>query len=160
MDFGSGTVETRSFPLETGLSFNVAAKKVAFDWRGRIPEAWVFPVYSSSLDKSLPVDVSGSGDITVGGQHFPDQLIPAVAIADVTGDTLVIQQLHHQVHQRRHRIQLQAPPQTPLQRRHLTAAAETMGMAAQAMEMVTETIPRPRPLQSRLQRQVQRPLQV
>src|SRR6476646_1575056 len=88
MDFGSGTVETRSFPLETGLSFETIAKKVTFDWRGRIPAAWVFQVFSSSLSKSLPVDVSGSGDITVGEQHFPDQLIPAVAIADVTGDTL------------------------------------------------------------------------
>jgi type II secretory pathway pseudopilin PulG len=88
MDFGSGTVETRSFPLETGLSFNTAAKKVAFDWRGRIPAAWVFQVFSTQLAKSLPVDVSGSGDITVGEQHFPDQLIPAVAIAEVTGDTI------------------------------------------------------------------------
>jgi type II secretory pathway pseudopilin PulG len=88
MDFGSGTVETRSFPLETGLSFETIAKKVAFDWRGRIPAAWVFQVFSTQLAKSLPVDVSGSGDITVGEQHFPDQLIPAVAIADVTGDTL------------------------------------------------------------------------
>jgi hypothetical protein len=86
MDYGSGVVETRTFDLESGLSFVTAAKKVTFDWRGRIPEAWVFQVHSEYLERNLPVDVSGAGDITVGEQHFPDQLIPPVEIAEVTGD--------------------------------------------------------------------------
>lgn len=86
MDFGSGAVETRTFELESGLSFATAARRVTFDWRGRITEAWVFQIRSDYLDRSLPVDVSGSGDITVGEQHFPDQLIPPVEIAEVTGD--------------------------------------------------------------------------
>jgi type II secretory pathway pseudopilin PulG len=86
MDFGAGTVETRTFDLDTGLTFLTAAKKVTFDWRGRITSAWVFQIRSEYLDRSLPVDVSGSGDITVGEQHFPDQLIPPVEIAQVSGD--------------------------------------------------------------------------
>ncbi len=86
MDYGSGVVETRTFELESGLSFVTAAKKVTFDWRGRITEAWVFQVHSEYLERNLPVDVSGAGDITVGEQHFPDQLIPPVEIAEVTGD--------------------------------------------------------------------------
>jgi len=86
MDFGAGTVETRNFELDSGLSFSTAAKRVTFDWRGRITEAWVFQIFSEYLERSLPVDVSGSGDITVGEQHFPDQLIPPVEIAEVTGD--------------------------------------------------------------------------
>ncbi len=86
MDYGSGVVETRTFELESGLSFVTAAKKVTFDWRGRITEAWVFQVHSEYLERNLPVDVSGAGDITVGEQHFPDQLIPPVEIAQVTGD--------------------------------------------------------------------------
>ena len=86
MDFGSGAIETRTFNLDSGLSFATAAKKVSFDWRGRISEAWVFQIRSDYLDRNLPVDVSGSGDITVGEQHFPDQLIPAVEISQVTGD--------------------------------------------------------------------------
>ena len=61
MDFGSG-VETRNFTLESGLTFSTVAKKVTFNWRGRIAEAWVFQVFSQTLEKSLPVDVSGSGD--------------------------------------------------------------------------------------------------
>lgn len=84
--YGSGVVETRTFELESGLSFATAAKKVTFDWRGRITEAWVFQIHSDYLERNLPVDVSGSGDITVGEQHFPDQLIPPVEIAEVTGD--------------------------------------------------------------------------
>ena len=86
MDFGAGTVETRTFNLDSGLNFATAAKRVTFDWRGRIAEAWVFQIRSDYLDRSLPVDVSGSGDITVGEQHFPDQLIPPVEVAEVTGD--------------------------------------------------------------------------
>jgi type II secretory pathway pseudopilin PulG len=87
MDFGSGSIETRNFDLESGLSFSTVAKKVSFNWRGRITEAWVFQIFSDYLARSLPVDVSGSGDITVGEQHFPDQLIPPIAISQVTGDT-------------------------------------------------------------------------
>lgn len=86
MDYGSGVIETRNFDLESGLNFATAAKRVTFDWRGRIAEAWVFQVHSDYLERNLPVDVSGSGDITVGEQHFPDQLIPPVEIAEVTGD--------------------------------------------------------------------------
>ena len=88
MDFGSGFLETRTFQLETGLVFSTAAKRVTFDWRGRITEAWVFQIFSSYLERSMPVDVSGSGDITVGEQHFPDQLIPPVEVAEVTGDVV------------------------------------------------------------------------
>ena len=86
MDFGTGALETRTFYLESGLTFETTAKKVTFDWRGRISEAWVFQIFSSYLDRGLPVDVSGSGDITVGEQHFPDQLIPPVEVTQVTGD--------------------------------------------------------------------------
>jgi len=90
MDFGSGTLETRTYPLQSGLVFMTDAKKVSFDWRGRISGAWVFQVYSQYLDRSLPVDVSGSGDITVGEQHFPDQLIPPVEVSQVTGDVQAV----------------------------------------------------------------------
>ena len=78
MDFGSGTVETRTFTLDPGLEFATASLLVTFDWRGRLTQqcvdtlSCVFQVNSPFLDKSIPVDVSGSGDITVDSQHFPD----------------------------------------------------------------------------------------
>ncbi len=89
MDFGSGTVETRTFQLDPGVDFLTDALKVTFDWRGRlitpcaVTKSCVFQVRSTSLSKSIPVDVSGSGDITVDAQHFPDGLIPEVEIAEV-----------------------------------------------------------------------------
>jgi len=89
MDFGTGTVQTRTFQLDPGLEFSTAAQKVTFDWRGRltvpcdVTKSCVYQVYSASLDKGIPIDVSGSGDITVDEQHFPDQLIPAIDITPV-----------------------------------------------------------------------------
>ena len=91
MDFGSG-LETRTFELDPGMTFTTAAEKVTFDWRGRLLEpceitkACVFQVHSTYPNRSVPVDVSGSGDITVDEQHFPDQLIPPVEISEVVGD--------------------------------------------------------------------------
>src|SRR5215208_2582307 len=92
MDFGSGSVETRNFQLEPDLAFSTAAVKVTFDWRGRLltpcplTKACVFQVSSEYLKDNIPVDVSGSGDITVGDQHFPDKLIAEVVIHDVDDD--------------------------------------------------------------------------
>ena len=86
MDFGSGTLETRTMQLESGVTFTTNAQRTTFDWRGRISSRWVFQVFNGT--KSMPVDVSGSGDITVGDQHFPDDLIPAVDVASVTGDVI------------------------------------------------------------------------
>lgn len=86
MDFGSGTLSTRTLQLESGITFTTNAQRTSFDWRGRISSRWVYQVFNGT--KSMPVDVSGSGDITVGEQHFPDELIPAVDIAAVTGDVI------------------------------------------------------------------------
>lgn len=92
MDFGTGTVETRNFQLDPGIEFSADALKVTFDWRGRltvpcaVTKSCVFQIYSPFVKHAIPVDVSGSGDITVDAQHFPDGLIPDVEIADVGND--------------------------------------------------------------------------
>ena len=86
MDFGAG-LETRTFQLESSdLSFNTKAKKLTFDWRGRTAQFWVFQIRSDYLQHNYPVDVSGSGDITVGSQHFLDEDIPAVEVSEVSED--------------------------------------------------------------------------
>jgi len=87
MDFGSGTLQTRTFQLESGITFLTNAQITAFDWRGRIPSRTVYQL-TNGTDDPVPVDVSGSGDITVGDQHFADDQIPAVDIAAVTGDVI------------------------------------------------------------------------
>ena len=89
MDFGTGTVETRTFQLEPGVDFYTDPLKVTFDWRGRlttpcpVTKSCVFQVRSIEAGYPIPVDVSGSGDITVDAQQFPDGLIPDVDIAEV-----------------------------------------------------------------------------
>ena len=87
MDFGTGTLQTRTFQLESGITFLTNAQITAFDWRGRIPSRTVYQV-TNGTDEPVPVDVSGSGDITIGDQRFPDNQIPAVDIASVTGDVI------------------------------------------------------------------------
>lgn len=93
MDFGDGAgVVTRMFQLEPGIDFETAALRVTFNWRGQLTQpcvgtkGCVFQVRSLIIPDPVPVDVSGSGDITVGNQHFPDQSIPDVAISEVTND--------------------------------------------------------------------------
>ena len=93
MDFGTGTVQTRTFQLEPDVDFLTDALKVSFDWRGRLmvpcpgTKSCVYQVRSTILWTAIPVDVSGSGDITVDSQHFPDGSIPDVVIAEVgSGD--------------------------------------------------------------------------
>jgi type II secretory pathway pseudopilin PulG len=92
MDYGSGTVETRNFQFEGGVTFDTDGLKVTFDWRGRLKQpcpftkACVFQVKSNYLGLNIPVDVSGSGDVTVGEQHFPDGLIAEIPLTDVPDD--------------------------------------------------------------------------
>jgi type II secretory pathway pseudopilin PulG len=86
MDFGSG-VETRTFQLDPGITFGTAAAKVTFDWRGRLlGEAVVFQIKSDYLNDEIPVDVSGSGDVTIWSQYYPDRLIPDVTVSTVGDD--------------------------------------------------------------------------
>jgi hypothetical protein len=86
MDFGDGTLTSRTFQLESGVTFNTIAKKISFNWRGRVEKFWVFQIKSDYTGSSIPVDVSGSGDVTVDEQHFPDESIPDVTVAAVTDD--------------------------------------------------------------------------
>ncbi|HBB89593.1 MAG TPA: hypothetical protein DC047_18460, partial [Blastocatellia bacterium] len=87
MDFdGSGTLQTRTFSLDSGVSFNNVAQTATFDWRGRVVERLVFQIINEA--RSLPVDVSGSGDITVNDQVFSDDEIPGITLAAVTNDVV------------------------------------------------------------------------
>ncbi len=80
MDFdGTGTVQARTFTLDEGISFGTNAQTISFDWRGRIAQRAVFGITNGI--RTIPVDVSGSGDVTLGDQRFADDSIPDVALA-------------------------------------------------------------------------------
>jgi len=95
MDFGNGVVQTRTFQLDPDVQFGTAAWRVSFDWRGRLTTqcpvtlSCVYQVVSSVTGTSIPVDVSGSGDITVAAQHFPDGLIPGVNLTPIGDGDIV-----------------------------------------------------------------------
>jgi Tfp pilus assembly protein FimT len=88
MDFdNSGVVRSRTMTLDTDIVFNTISQTVAFDWRGRINQRVVYQIGNMSVG-NIPVDVSGSGDVTIDSQHFLDDDIPAVVISQVTGDQI------------------------------------------------------------------------
>jgi Tfp pilus assembly protein FimT len=87
MDFdGNGTVESQAFVLDDGISFGTNAQTIAFDWRGRITQRAVFGITNGS--KTIPVDVSGAGDVTLGDQRFADDSIGEVVLAGVPPDVV------------------------------------------------------------------------
>jgi prepilin-type N-terminal cleavage/methylation domain-containing protein len=87
MDFdGSGTVQTRSLVLDEGVTFLTNAQTVSFDWRGRIVERAVFQITNGI--RTIPVDVSGSGDVTLGDNRFADDWIGEITLADVPPDVV------------------------------------------------------------------------
>ena len=95
MDFGSGGLQTRTFQLDPGVQFGTNPLRVTFDWRGRLTTqcpitlSCVYQVVSSVTGTSIPVDVSGSGDITVSAQHFPDGLIASASLSPVGNGDIV-----------------------------------------------------------------------
>ena len=90
---GSTTVTSRDFPLENGVVFQSILITIRFDWRGR-PTTGVETAFAlkNEADEFLNVDVTGSGDVTLGSEVFQDADIPNVNLnANVTGDTIVDQ---------------------------------------------------------------------
>lgn len=93
---GDGTMETRTFQLPAGVSFQTV-EAIAFDWRGRtwntvggvtLEDAQVSITLSNGTD-SVSVDVTGAGDVTIDSRVF-DDAVPSVAlnVADLaTGAT-------------------------------------------------------------------------
>jgi hypothetical protein len=81
MDFdGDGTVETRTISLQTGVTFPAGQIGITaiFDWRGRVANQIGF-VLNNDRGSSSSINLSGSGDVTIGSEIFQDS-----AIAEVT----------------------------------------------------------------------------
>lgn len=84
---GSGTLASRDFMLEGDVVFDTNLTTIAFDWRGRPTSGTEVTLALSNSSGSTQVDVTGSGDVTVGSEIFQDDAIPTVGLnANVTGD--------------------------------------------------------------------------
>lgn len=82
MDFdGTGTVLTRSFPFETGITvISTPLPSVSFNWRGRTSSCTItFAVQNTEGEQSW-VDVSDAGDVTVNSDV---DVLPTVSYTTV-----------------------------------------------------------------------------
>jgi len=95
MDFDYNGVidasDTRTFYLDTNVAFDQysVGTSITFDWRGRSVTGQVNPILRLSgpaTDAAL-ITITGSGDITMNAEGFPDNQIPDVVLnINPTGD--------------------------------------------------------------------------
>jgi Tfp pilus assembly protein FimT len=90
---GSGTLTSRDFTLEGEVVFTTDPVVIAFDWRGRPTLGNEVTLALQNSAGTTQVDVTGSGDVTVGSEIFQDEAIPNINLnqnlssdADVSPD--------------------------------------------------------------------------
>ena len=95
MDFDTNGVidasDTRTFNLDTNVAFDQysVGTSITFDWRGRSITGQVNPILrlSGPATRAAIIMISGSGDITMDGEGFPDGMIPDLTLNEnPTGD--------------------------------------------------------------------------
>ncbi|HJQ32841.1 MAG TPA: GspH/FimT family protein, partial [Pyrinomonadaceae bacterium] len=94
MDFNlDGVPETRTVQLQEDVSINHDPFSLTFDWRGRLTGSGQ-SISFEGPDGKYPVqlDVTGSGDVTIGEEKFLDAEVPTVNLNNTsvtgTGDTV------------------------------------------------------------------------
>jgi Tfp pilus assembly protein FimT len=75
---GSGTLTSRDFMAEGEVLFITDPVTIAFDWRGRPINGTEITVALQNSAGTTQVDVTGSGDVTVGSEIFQDEAIPNI----------------------------------------------------------------------------------
>lgn len=96
MDFDTNGVldayDTKTFTLETNVAFdpNFVGTSISFDWRGRSVTGQVTPVLflSGPATGTALITITGSGDITMDSEWFPDGAIPDVVLTGTPNDDL------------------------------------------------------------------------
>src|SRR5258705_3127158 len=95
LDFDTNGVidasDTRTFNLDTNVSFDphFVGTSITFDWRGRSVTGHVNPILllTGPANGVALITISGSGDITLNSEGFPDRSIPDMALnGNPTGD--------------------------------------------------------------------------
>ena len=84
---GSDTLSSQTFTLSEGVTFSTNAATITFDWRGRPTSGSELAIALQNSTGSSQIDVTGSGDVTVGSEIFQDAAIPDVNLnTNVSGD--------------------------------------------------------------------------
>lgn len=84
---GSDTVTSQTFTLSDGVEFGTDPLTITFNWRGRPTTGGELAIsLQNSIDPPSQIDVTGSGDVTVGSEIFQDDAIPDVNLnSNVSG---------------------------------------------------------------------------
>ncbi len=86
---GSETLSSRDFTLEGDTVFTTDLTTVKFDWRGRPTTGTEITFAFQNEAGTTQVDVTGSGDVTVGSEIFQDAAVPNVNVnQNVSGDVV------------------------------------------------------------------------
>ncbi len=84
---GSGDLTSRDFTLEGDVVFITDPTTISFDWRGRPLTGTETTLALQNSAGTTQVDITGSGDVTVGSENFQDQAIPNINLnQNVVGD--------------------------------------------------------------------------
>ena len=93
---GSGTLTSRTFSCEGDVLIITDPVVISFDWRGRPTFGTEVTVAFQNSAGTTQVDVTGSGDVTVGSEIFQDEAIPNINLnqnmgsdADVSPDPVI-----------------------------------------------------------------------
>lgn len=86
---GSGTLSSRDITLDGLVEFTTDVTTVAFDWRGR-PTSGTETTFRlvNEDDDGIQVDVTGSGDVTVGSEIYQDEAIPNINLNEMSAGML------------------------------------------------------------------------
>ncbi|HKR58915.1 MAG TPA: hypothetical protein VJS64_04220 [Pyrinomonadaceae bacterium] len=88
MDFdGTGTISTRTFPFEDGVSIiSTPLPSVSFNWRGRISACTLTFAVQNSRGEQSWIDVSDAGEVTINSNV---DVLPNAGYASVATNTSV-----------------------------------------------------------------------
>lgn len=84
---GDSNLASRDFTLEGDVRFITDPLTISFDWRGRPTSGGEATIALQNSSGTTQVDVTGSGDVTVGSEIFQDRAIPDITVnQNVTND--------------------------------------------------------------------------
>ena len=88
---GSATLTSRDFNLETDVQITTNLITISFDWRGRPTTGAETAFLLENGVDLLQIDVTGSGDVTLGSEVFRMTMPNVNLNANVSGDEVIDQ---------------------------------------------------------------------